>query len=173
VGPALQDAILAPAIEWSVSAGTNDEANRRVRPLSAWPRPRASTGRSLIRCSSAPRSESCTGAVGSSGAWTDPASRSNQGTRCVKRRPPSPDRTDTAAMLFSGRAQATPHHERLVARGTSGASAMGEPPIGRNVFPAGSRSSASRRHDRRALATERSPRSRARSQTCGSRTQRR
>ncbi|MFL6044897.1 MAG: hypothetical protein ACJ72M_07260 [Propionibacteriaceae bacterium] len=37
-------------------------------------------------------------------------------------------------MLFSGRAQATPHHERLVARGTSGASAMGEPPIGPNMF---------------------------------------
>ena len=36
-------------------------------------------------------------------------------------------------MLFSGCAQATLHHERLVARGTYRASMMGEPPIGRNV----------------------------------------
>ena len=35
--------------------------------------------------------------------------------------------------MFSGRAQATLHHEQLVARGTYGASVMGKPPIGRNV----------------------------------------
>jgi hypothetical protein len=60
-----------------------------------------------------------------------------------KRRPPSPDRADTAAMLFSGRAQATLHHEHLVARGTSRALVMGEPPTGPNVALAGSTSSAS------------------------------
>ena len=60
-----------------------------------------------------------------------------------KRRLPSPDRADPAAMLFSGRAQATLHHEHLVARGTYRASVMGELPIGRNVVSAGSRSSAS------------------------------
>ena len=32
----------------------------------------------------------------------------------LKRRLPSPDRADTAAMLFSGRAQATLHHEHLL-----------------------------------------------------------
>ena len=47
-----------------------------------------------------------------------------------KRRLPSPDRADTAAMLFPGRAQATLHHEQLVACGTYRASVMGEPPIG-------------------------------------------
>jgi len=50
-----------------------------------------------------------------------------------QRRLPSPDRADTAAMLFSGRAQATLHHEHLVARRTYRASVMGEPPIERNV----------------------------------------
>jgi hypothetical protein len=35
-----------------------------------------------------------------------------------KRRLPSPDRADTAAVLLSGRTQATLDHEHLVARGT-------------------------------------------------------
>ena len=91
-----------------------------------------------------------------------------------KRRLPSPDRADTAAMLFSGCAQATLHHEHLVARGTYRASVMGEPPIGRNVVFCGVK--IFRIADGKIVERwrpERSPRSRARSQTCGSRTQRR
>jgi hypothetical protein len=91
-----------------------------------------------------------------------------------KRRLPSPDRADTAAMLFSGRAQATLHHEHLVARGTYRASVMGEPANGRNVVFCGVK--IFRIADGKIVERwrpERSSRSRARSQTCGSRTQRR
>ena len=92
-----------------------------------------------------------------------------------KRRLPSPDRgCDTAAMLFSGRAQATLHHEHVVARGTYRASVMGEPPIGRNVVFCGVK--IFRIADGTIVERwrpERSSRSRARSQTCGFRTQRR
>jgi hypothetical protein len=90
-----------------------------------------------------------------------------------KRMLPSPDRADTAVMLFSGRAQATVHHEHLVARGTR-ASVMGEPPIGRNVVFL--RVKIFRIADDKIVERwrrERSSRSRARSQTCGSRTRRR
>jgi len=92
----------------------------------------------------------------------------------LKRRLPSPDRADTAAMLFSGRAQATLHHEHLIARGTYRASVMGEPPIGRNVVFCGVK--IFRIADGTIVERwrpERSPRSRAGSQTCGSRTRRR
>jgi hypothetical protein len=91
-----------------------------------------------------------------------------------KRRLPSPDRADTAAMLFSGRAQATLHHEHLVARGTYRASVMGEPANGRNVVFCGVK--IFRIADGKIVERwrpERSSRSRARSQTCVSRTQRR
>ena len=91
-----------------------------------------------------------------------------------QRRLPSPYRADTAAMLFSGRAQAILHHEHLVARGTYRASVMGEPPIGRNVVFCGIK--IFRIADDNVVSAgrpERSSRSRARSQTCGSRTQRR
>ena len=90
----------------------------------------------------------------------------------LKRRLPSPDRADTAAMLFSGRAQATLHHEHLVARGTYRASVMGELPIGRNVVFCGVK--IFRIADGKIVERwrpERSSRSRARLQTCGSRTQ--
>jgi hypothetical protein len=90
-----------------------------------------------------------------------------------KQRLPSPDRADTAAMLFSGRAQATLHHEHLVARGTYRASVMGEPPMTQRGFL---RVKIFRIADGTIVERcrpERSSRCRARSQTCGSRTQRR
>jgi hypothetical protein len=90
-----------------------------------------------------------------------------------KRRLPSPDRAETAAMLFSGRAQATLHHEHLVARGTYRASVMGEPPMTQRGFL---RVKIFRIADGTIVERcrpERSSRCRARSQTCGSRTQRR
>jgi predicted ester cyclase len=81
--------------------------------------------------------------------------------------------------VFSGRAQATLHHEqlvargnyRVVARGTYRASVMGEPPIGRNLVFSGVK--IFRIADGTIVERwrrERSSRSRARSQTCGSRT---
>jgi len=73
-------------------------------------------------------------------------------------------RTGLAALL-------TGHREHLVARGTYRASVVGEPPIGRNVVFCGIkifRIAHGKIVERR--RTERSPRSRARSQTCGSRT---
>ena len=84
--------------------------------------------------------------------------------------------------MFSGRAQATLHHEqlvargtyRVVARGTYRASVMGESPIGRNVGFCGVK--IFRIADGTVVERwrpERSPRCRARSQTCGSRTRRR
>jgi hypothetical protein len=75
-------------------------------------------------------------------------------------------------LLFSGRAQATLQH--LVARGTYRASVMGEPPIGRNVVFCGVK--IFRVADGTIVERwrpERSSRCRARSQTCGFRTQRR
>jgi hypothetical protein len=56
-------------------------------------------------------------------------------------------------LLFSGRAQATLHHEHFVARGTYRASVIGEPPIGRNVVFCGLKIFSIGRHDTRALAT--------------------
>jgi hypothetical protein len=60
---------------------------------------------------------------------------------------------DRAAMLSSGRAQATLHHERLVARGTYRASVMGNHPLDATWFLRGQDHPHRGRHDRRALAT--------------------
>ena len=65
----------------------------------------------------------------------------------LKRRLPSPDRADTAAMLFSGRAQATLHHEHLVARGTYRASVMANRPMHAMWFLRGQDLPHRRRHE--------------------------
>ena len=81
-------------------------------------------------------------------------------------------RSEAPGLLFSGRAQATLHPEHLVARGAYRGSVMGEPPIGRDVvFLRVNRIADDNIVER--WRPERSSRSRARSQTCGSRTRRR
>jgi hypothetical protein len=105
-----------------------------------------------------------------------------------RRRLPSPDRADTAVMLFSGCARPPfldwPSDVRQmiaeddlitsVARGTYRASVRGKPPIGRNVVFSGVKifCIADGKIVER-WRPERSSRSRARSQTCGSPTRRR
>ena len=145
--------------------------------------PCASTGLSLIRCFRAPEPP----AAWSRWAWThEPASRSNRRTTWVgegfrhrtgltRRQCCSPDVRRPPFLDWPSDVQQLIAEDDLITS-TSLPAAPTRLSDGRTAhtwFLCGRDLPQRRLQDRRALATERSPRSRATSQTCGSRTRRR